>query len=94
VRCELSIRSYQRQNERVVAQCRNIHTAATENLTALAKHGVTAAKLTAFKKKIDAFDKLKFAPRDSVIILKKAVGFATKRHKRRNSDKSRAGGNE
>jgi gamma-glutamylcyclotransferase (GGCT)/AIG2-like uncharacterized protein YtfP len=26
----------------VVAQCRNIHTAATENLTALAKYGVTA----------------------------------------------------
>lgn len=51
----------------VVARCRNIHAAATENLTALAKYGVTAAKLTALKKKIDAFDKLKVAPRDGVI---------------------------
>lgn len=51
----------------VVARCKNIHAAATENLTALGKYGVTTAKLTAFKKKIDAFDKLKVAPRDNVI---------------------------
>jgi hypothetical protein len=51
----------------VVARCKNIHAAATENLTALGKYGVTAAKLTALKKKIDAFDKLKVAPRDGVI---------------------------
>jgi len=51
----------------IVARCKNIHAVATENLTALAKYGITAAKLTSFKKRIDAFDKLKVAPRDSVI---------------------------
>lgn len=58
----------------VVARCKNIHILATENLTALAKYGVTAAKLTALKKKIDAFDKLKVAPRDGVIT-RRAAGL-------------------
>ena len=51
----------------VVARCKNIHATATENLADLGKYGVTSAKLTALKKKIDAFDKLKVAPRDNII---------------------------
>jgi len=59
----------------VVARCKNIHAAATEHLTALGKYGVTTAKLTAFKKKIDAYDKLKVAPRDNVITRRAAGGL-------------------
>lgn len=61
------------KSSEVVARCRTIHSTATENLTELAKYGITAAKLTALKKKIDAYDKLKVAPRESVIT-KRAAG--------------------
>jgi hypothetical protein len=47
----------------VVARCRNIWQAATDNAAALAKYGVTAAKLTKLDKAIKAFDKVKTAPR-------------------------------
>ena len=50
----------------VVARCRDIHAAATENLALLADAGVTAAKLTAFKKQIDGFENLQTKPRQHV----------------------------
>ncbi|MBI3413920.1 MAG: hypothetical protein HY043_01160 [Verrucomicrobia bacterium] len=49
----------------VVARCRVIATAASDNLEALGKYGITQAKLTGLNKKIDAFDKLKTAPRQN-----------------------------
>lgn len=49
----------------VVTRNRTIHTAASEIAEALAKYGITAAKLAAFKKKIDAFEAVKSAPRQS-----------------------------
>ncbi|MBI3417270.1 MAG: hypothetical protein HY043_18420 [Verrucomicrobia bacterium] len=48
----------------VIARCRTIWTAANDNADALTDLGITAAKLTALKKAIDAFDKLKNAPRE------------------------------
>ena len=44
----------------------NIHAAATENLANLAPYGVTAAKLTALKAKIDAYSASISKPRDAV----------------------------
>ncbi len=52
----------------IVARCKNIHEAATENAAALVKYGVTAAKLTKFDKAIKAFDKVKTAPRQHRVI--------------------------
>ena len=49
----------------VVARCRTIWSAADENVESLAKYGITSARLTALKKKIDAFDTAKSAPRGS-----------------------------
>ena len=49
----------------VVARCRAIATATSDNLEALGKYGITQARLTALNKKIDAFDKLKTAPRQN-----------------------------
>lgn len=51
----------------VVTRCRAVHATATGVLAALADYGFTAAKLTMFKKKIDAFDALKSAPRQSQV---------------------------
>lgn len=59
----------------VVARCKNIHAAATENLAALGKYGVTAAKLTTFNGRISAFDRLKVAPRDNVVTRRAAGEF-------------------
>ena len=50
----------------VVARCRDIHAAATEHLADLADYGITAAKLTALKKKIDAFEASLSKPRQQV----------------------------
>ena len=50
----------------VVARCKDIHAAATENLAALADFGVTADKLAKLKKKIDAFNTLQPAPRKKI----------------------------
>ena len=47
----------------VVARCKNVWQAATDNVAALAKYGVTPAKLTKLDKAIKAFDKVKTAPR-------------------------------
>jgi len=44
---------------------RNVHTAATANLASLASYGVTAAKLTALKAKIDAYAASIAKPRDA-----------------------------
>ena len=45
---------------------RNVHAAATGNLANLAPYGVTAAKLTALKAKIDAYSASLSKPRDAV----------------------------
>lgn len=50
----------------VVARCRGIHAAAAENVASLIDAGVTAAKLTALKKQIDAFETLHTKPRQNV----------------------------
>jgi len=50
----------------VVARCRDIHAAATAQLADLADYGITAAKLTALKKKIDAFETSLAKPRQQV----------------------------
>jgi hypothetical protein len=49
----------------VVARCRAIWSAATEVVTDLGKYGITPAKLTLLKKRIDAYDAAKVAPRQS-----------------------------
>ena len=51
---------------KVVSRCRDIHAAATENVDALADAGVTAAKLLALKKKVDAFEGLQTQPRQNL----------------------------
>lgn len=48
----------------IVARCREIHSTATTSLPELADYQVTAAKLTAFKKQIDAFEGLIPRPRN------------------------------
>ena len=47
----------------VVARSRAIWSAATDVVDDLGKYGITAAKLTLLKKRIDAFDAAKVAPR-------------------------------
>ena len=47
----------------VVARCKNVWQAATDNAAALVKYGVTPAKLTKLDKAIKAFDKVKTSPR-------------------------------
>jgi len=49
----------------VLARCRAIHAAASEVITSLADYEVTPAKLTAHKKKIDAFDTAQSGPRQA-----------------------------
>jgi hypothetical protein len=50
----------------VLARCRDIRAAATANLASLADYGITQAKLTALKKKIDAFEALLAKPRQQI----------------------------
>ena len=50
----------------VVSRCKNVHATAAEVVGDLADHGVTSAKLTALKKKIDGFDTISTKPRQSV----------------------------
>jgi len=47
----------------IVARCREIHATATARLAVLGEYEVTAAKLTAFKKQIDAYEALIPKPR-------------------------------
>lgn len=50
----------------VLARVRDIHAAATEQLANLADYGITQAKLTALKKKIDAFEASLAKPRQQI----------------------------
>jgi len=50
----------------VVGRCRDIHAAATAHVADLADYGITAAKLTALKKKIDAYEVSLSKPRQQV----------------------------
>ncbi len=50
----------------VVARCRDIHAAATAQVADLTDYGITAAKLTALKKKIDAFEASLSKPRQQI----------------------------
>ena len=52
----------------IVARCKNVWQAATDNAAALVKYGVTAAKLTKLDKAIKAFDKVKTAPRQHRVL--------------------------
>jgi hypothetical protein len=63
------------RDSEVVSRCKSVHAAATGVSEELADHGVTDAKLTTLKKKIDAFDKISTKPRQSVA----ASSAATKR---------------
>ena len=56
--------SFKGREGSVVARCRTIHAAATENLDDLKDNEVTAGTLTAFKKQIDAFETLIPKPRN------------------------------
>ena len=47
----------------VVSRCRNVWTAANDNLDVLGAFGVTASKLTTFKKRIDDFETAQPRPR-------------------------------
>ena len=50
----------------VLSRARDIHAAATASLASLADYGITQAKLTAFKKKIDAFEATLGKPRQQI----------------------------
>ena len=52
---------------KVVTRANTVHAAATEVLANLADYRITAAKLTAFKKKIDAYDSVKTSPREKIV---------------------------
>ena len=58
----------------VVARCRDILAASTAKVDALADYGINQAKLTALKKKIDAFEAVQPSPRQQVV----KSGAATK----------------
>jgi hypothetical protein len=51
----------------VVTRANAVHAAATGVVGDLGDYGITAAKLTAFKKKIDAFDGIKTSPRGDIV---------------------------
>lgn len=51
----------------VVARCKSIHAAAAEKIDTLGKYGITNAKLAVFKKCIEAFDRMKSAPRQGQV---------------------------
>ena len=50
----------------VVTRCKSIVIAASGVVADLGNYGITTAKLTAFKKKIDAFDRMKTTPREDI----------------------------
>ena len=54
-------------------KCQNVHKAATENLSSLGKHGVTAAKLTDLQKKIDGYGDCLPKPRSAIRLKKTAT---------------------
>lgn len=57
----------------VVARCQDILAAATENLNSLAGYGVTAAKLTTLKKKVEGFQALIPKPRSGRVTSRSAT---------------------
>ena len=59
----------------IVVRCQDIIDAATANLTSLAEHGVTQAKLTAAKQRLKSYDALRVLPRQA-----KASSAAATRH--------------
>jgi hypothetical protein len=62
----------------VLARCRAIHTAATDVVGSLADYEVTPAKLTALKKKIEAFDGVQSKPRQATASSSAATKELTK----------------
>lgn len=54
------------KEDQVLSRCWSIHAVATERLAVLADNGITAAKLTALKKKIEAFETVQPKPRNRV----------------------------
>ena len=54
------------KEDQVLSRCWSIHAVATERLADLADNGITAAKLTALKKKIEAFETVQPKPRNRV----------------------------
>src|SRR5437899_10662591 len=56
---------WRREIQLAADTARNVHAAATANLASLATYGVTAAKLTALKAKIDAYAASIAKPRDA-----------------------------
>jgi hypothetical protein len=59
----------------VVARCQDILAAATANIDSLADYGVTQAKLTSLRKKIEAFDGIQSKPRQKIA----SISAATRR---------------
>ena len=60
-------------DSRVVSRCQGIHSAATENLDSLADYGVTSAKLTALKKRIETFQAAATKPRQTAAAISAAT---------------------
>ena len=54
------------REDQVLSRCWGIHALATEQLPNLADFGITATKLTALKKKIEAFESVQPKPRNRV----------------------------
>jgi hypothetical protein len=54
------------KEDQVISRCWSIHALATEQLANLADNGITAAKLTALKKKIESFEAVQPKPRNRV----------------------------
>lgn len=52
---------------KIVSRANTVHAAATEVLADLADYRITAAKLTAFKKRIEAYDSVKTSPREDIV---------------------------
>lgn len=54
------------KEDEVISRCWAIHALATQQLANLAENGITATKLNAFKKKIEAFETVQPKPRNRV----------------------------
>lgn len=67
--------------DRVVTRCRGILAVATEHLAELGDYGLTQARLTAFKKQIDAFETMLPTPRNDIARSSAATKTLSKRYK-------------
>jgi len=54
------------RDSQVLSRCQSIHAIVTDSVTSLADYGITPAKLTAFKKKMDAFASVQVKPRQEL----------------------------